>query len=359
MDMFSSELTIGEHRIGSAHPVFLVAEAGVNHNGDLEIAKHLVDAVKASGAHAVKFQSFTAESLVSKRTPKVRHHIDPTNPSETHFDMIKRLEIDEAFQQKVFEYCTEQEIIFLSTPYDVASARFLHERLDVAAFKTASADIVDIPLQTYIASTGKPAIIAVGMATLDEIQTVLDIYEQAGNPNVILLHCTSSYPAPHASLNLRVMETIRNRFQVLVGYSDHSVGPVAGIVSTALGSCLLEKHFTLDRQMPGPDHKASIEPNEFCELSEQIRLTKTMLGSSTKEVQPEEMDMRQFSRKSLVAARNIKAGEIITEADLVMKRPGTGLGWNERALLIGSIAARDIESDEVLSIDIIINTSSV
>ncbi len=351
--MFSSELVIGSHRIGPTQPVFIIAEAGVNHDGKLDLAYKLIDAAKDAGAHCVKFQSFTARALVSKNTPKVRHHIDPLHPEETHYDMIKRLEIDETFQKKVFDYCTEKGVVFLSTPYDVESARFLHETLDVAAFKTASADIVDLPLQEYIASTGKPAIIAVGMATMDEIQTVLDIYERAGNPNVILLHCTSSYPASYPALNLRVMPVIRERFQVLVGYSDHSIGNYAGIASTALGSCAIEKHFTLNKNAEGPDHKASVEPDEFKKLVEDIRLTKTILGDATKAVQKEEMDMRQFSRKSLVAARAISAGEVIVESAVVLKRPGTGMSWQERHLIVGNVAVRAIEPDELLSVDLI------
>ncbi len=347
--MFKHEISFGPLAISADAPVFLIAEGGVNHNGDLETAFRLIAEAKKAGAHAVKFQSFTADALVSKGTPKVRHHVDPLHPEETHHDMIKRLEIDEDFQRQLFARCVEEGILFLSTPYDVESARFL-DQLGVAAFKTASADIVDLPLHECIAQTKKLAFVSVGMASMEEIAEVVDIYQRVGNPYLILLHCTSSYPASAPSLNLRVIPTLHERFGTLVGYSDHSIGNLAAGVSVALGACVIEKHFTLDRQMEGPDHKASIEPAEFAELSRVLQQTRLVLGDGIKMTMPEEIDMKQFSRKSLVSMRPISVGEVLGEKDVVLKRPGTGVAWKDRHTIIGKIAIHAIPADTVIDI---------
>lgn len=345
--MFKNEIVVGPFVLSSQTPVFVIAEAGVNHNGDVETAERLIAEAKRAGAHAIKFQSFTADALVSKGTPKVRHHRDPLRPEETHHAMIKRLEIDHDFQRRLFERCAEESILFLSTPYDVESARFL-EKLGVVAFKTASADIVDLPLHECIAQTRKPTFVSVGMATMEEITAVRDIYQRADNPHLILLHCTSSYPASAASLNLRVITALQERFGTLVGYSDHSVGNTAAIASVALGACVVEKHFTLDRQMDGPDHRASIEPDALAKLVQDVAQTKNMLGDGVKTTADEERDMKQFSRKSLVSTRALTAGEIIGEQDVVLKRPGTGFAWKDRSLVIGRKVVRPMEADCVI-----------
>jgi len=309
--------------------IFLIAEIGVNHNGDMHLAKRMIDAAKSSGADAVKFQTFTAEALVSQGTPKVRYQESTTSPEETHYEMIQKLELkrDDHFLLKT--YCEEVGIEFLSTPYDIASAKFLHEELDVSLFKTASADIVDLPLHQYIASTGKHSIVSVGMATLGEIEDVVSVYRNLGSQNLTLLHCVSNYPCADESLNLNVMTTLRNAFQLQVGYSDHSVGFEAAVLSVALGATIIEKHFTLDKKLPGPDHLASSTPEEFALLKDAIRRAEKMLGTPIKRCQDEERQMAAISRKSIILACNLHAGERIERHHLIMRRPGNGLSAKE------------------------------
>jgi len=309
--------------------IFLIAEIGVNHNGDMHLAKRMIDAAKSCGADAVKFQTFTAEALVSQGTPKVRYQESTTSPEETHYEMIQKLELkrDDHFLLKT--YCEEVGIEFLSTPYDIASAKFLHEELDVSLFKTASADIVDLPLHQYIASTGKHSIVSVGMATLGEIEDVVSVYRNLGSQNLTLLHCVSNYPCADESLNLNVMTTLRNAFQLQVGYSDHSVGFEAAVLSVALGATIIEKHFTLDKKLPGPDHLASSTPEEFALLKDAIRRAEKMLGTPIKRCQDEERQMAAISRKSIILACNLHAGERIERHHLIMRRPGNGLSAKE------------------------------
>jgi len=347
---FAKAIKIGSRVVSHNRAPFFIAEAGVNHNGELDCAYRLIDAAKRVGADAVKFQSFRAERLVSKKTPKVAYQQSTTNRDETHYDMLKKLEIDEQFQRKLFRYCREQRILFLSTPYDVPSARFL-DRLGVPAFKIASADIVDLPLHEFVASTGKPVIFSVGMASLGEIEHILAIYRRHQNPKVIMLHCVSNYPASAESLNLAVINTLRSAFGTLVGYSDHSLGNVAGIVAASLGACVFEKHFTLDKNAPGPDHQASAEPEEFRSLVCAIRLVPHVFGSSVKIVQAEEASMRSISRKSLVALSDIPKGVRIRQHMLTLKRPGSGIPYTELPGVIGRRAAHLIRKDSLISYD--------
>jgi len=331
--------------------IFLIAEIGVNHNGDMHLAKRMIDAAKSSGADAVKFQTFTAEALVSQGTPKVRYQESTTSPEETHFEMIQKLELkrDDHFLLKT--YCEEVGIEFLSTPYDIDSAKFLHEELGVSLFKTASADIVDLPLHQYIASTGKHSIVSVGMASLGEIEDVVNVYSSAVNKNLTLLHCISNYPCADESLNLKVMLTLKNAFQLDVGYSDHSLGYEAAVLSVAFGATVIEKHFTLDKKLPGPDHSASSTPEEFALLKNAVRRAESMLGSPVKRCQDEEKQMSLVSRKSIVAARNIQAGEIIHSQDLVLKRPGTGITSKFINYFVGKKAIKAIEMDKQISFE--------
>lgn len=303
---------------------YLIAEIGVNHNGDMGLAQKMVLAAKHAGADAVKFQTFTAAALATGDTPKVRYQQGTTSINESHFEMLKKLELSRPEHCELLAFCASEQIDFLSTPYDIDSAKFLFE-LGVKMFKTASADLVDLPLQQYIASTGKPAIVATGMSGLGEVEQVVNIFEQSGNPNLILLHCVSNYPCSDASLNLRAMSTLGQAFNLPVGYSDHSVGMLASVVSISLGAKVIEKHFTLDKSLPGPDHKASSTPEEFAELVQNVRRAERMLGSHRKECQEEERQMAAVSRKSLTLARDVRAGEILTKDDLRLLRPGTGI----------------------------------
>jgi sialic acid synthase SpsE len=304
---------------------FLIAEIGVNHNGDMHLAKEMIDAAKVSGADAVKFQTFKAEALVSQGTPKVKYQENRTSSDESHFDMIKSLELTRDDHFLLNQYCEQRSIQFLSTPYDVESARFLCEELKVEIFKTASADLIDLPLHQYIASSRKPSIVSVGMATLGEIEEILSIYKSYQHSDVILLHCVSNYPCANESLNLRVLKTLKQAFDLPVGYSDHSVGSEAAVLSIAFGAKIIEKHFTLDKSLPGPDHVASSTPDEFKLLSDSVRNAEKMLGSSVKSCQPEERQMAEVSRKSIFLKNDMNKDDIVYEDDLITMRPGSGI----------------------------------
>lgn len=319
----------------------LIAEIGVNHNGDVALAKKMIDAAKQSGADAVKFQTFTAEGLACPDTPKVHYQLDTTAASETHFDMLRRLELSREEHYELANYCQKLEIDFLSTPYDVASAQFL-KTLNVRFFKTASADLVDLPLQRYIAASGIPAIVATGMACLGEIEKVVEIYNQYDHESLILLHCVSNYPCSDASLNLRAMQSMGLAFSLPFGFSDHSSGSIAAVATVAMGARVIEKHFTLDKDLPGPDHKASSNPVEFLDLVRSVRRVESMIGKAQKVCQPEEEQMAQISRKSLVLSRNLRSGQPITADDLELKRPGTGISPSFMPFIIGMSVSKDL-----------------
>lgn len=320
---------------------FLIAEIGVNHNGDIELAKKLIDAAKKSGADAVKFQTFSANLLAAPNTPKVSYQESSTSASESHLEMLKRLELTKSQHIELAQYCQKNDIEFISTPYDIESARFLNS-IGVRFFKTASADLVDLPLHCYIASTGKPTIIATGMGNLGEIERVVKIYEKANNPNLILLHCVSNYPCSDESLNMLSMNTLGAAFDLPYGYSDHSLGFLSSVIAVSRGAKLIEKHFTLDKQMIGPDHKASSTPSEFLELVCNIKRVEKMLGIKRKSRQAEEEQMAVVSRKSIVLARMIKAGDILAIDDLRLQRPGTGLDSSFLEKLVGMTVRRDL-----------------
>jgi len=330
--------------------IFLIAEIGVNHNGDMQLARRMIAAAKSSGADAVKFQTFTAEALVSQGTPKVLYQESTTSPSESHYEMIEKLELKRKDHFLLKSYCDKVGIEFLSTPYDVNSAKFLHEELDVRLFKTASADIVDLPLHQYIASTGKHSLVSVGMATLGEIEDVVDIYRSPGSQNPTLLHCVSNYPCADESLNLNVMMTLKNAFQLQVGYSDHSIGCEAAVLSVALGAKIIEKHFTLDRNLAGPDHMASSTPQEFAELNIAVRRAEKMLGSPVKRCQDEEKQMSSVSRKSITLGCDLRAGDRLDRNNLVLRRPGTGLSAKELEKVIGMKVKSDLSAGHQLAL---------
>ncbi|WP_064791781.1 N-acetylneuraminate synthase [Shewanella woodyi] len=327
---------------------YVIAEIGVNHAGSVELANVMIDAAKEAGADAVKFQTFTAEKLVSSSTPKVKYQESTTDKDESHYQMIKSLEFAYEDHIPVFEYCKKLKIDFISTPYDIESAKFLVS-IGVKIFKTASADIVDLSLHDFIAQHAESAIVSTGMATLGEIEPVVEIYRKY-NCKLTLLHCVSNYPCATESLNLNVMETLSRAFLCDVGYSDHAVGPIPAVASVALGATVVEKHFTLDKNMIGPDHKASSDPKEFAELVTAIRETETALGSAIKSVQVEEMQMRKVSRKSLFLAQSIKKGEAFTAEMLTLKRPGTGIYEAELSVILGALSTKDLSEGEMLKV---------
>jgi len=328
---------------------YIISEIGVNHNGCVDTAKKMIKASKEAGANAVKFQTFTADALVSRETPKVEYQKLTTNKDESHFDMIKKLEFAKDDHFPLISYCKSLEIDFISTPYDIESAKFLNQ-LGVDIFKTASADIVDLPLHNYLASTGKTVIVSTGMATLGEIESVLDIYRLENNPNVVLLHCVSNYPCSFDSLNLKVIQTLKHAFGIPIGFSDHAEGVYPAVMSVALGAKVIEKHFTLDKKMNGPDHKASSTPEEFRELVDAIRIAEKSLGSPIKQIQDEEIQMRLVSRKSLHMAKNVDKHCLICESDLTLKRPGTGLGSDLIHKIVGTKASRALKQGEMIAL---------
>jgi len=327
--------------------VTVIAEIGVNHNGDMGLAKEMIYAAKDAGADAVKFQTFSAESLASADTPKVKYQERTTSSSETHFQMLKKLELTRDDHYNLYEYCKNADIKFLSTPYDIDGAEFLNS-LNIEIFKTASADIVDIPLQKFLASTGKPVIVATGMASLGEIEYVTDIFQEASNENLVLLHCVSNYPCSDTSVNLKAMNTLQTAFQLPVGFSDHSEGSLAASLSVAFGAKVIEKHFTLDKLMEGPDHRASSSPKEFSDLVKNVRRAEIILGSPKKHCQDEEKQMASVSRKSIVLSKDCSMGTIIKAEHLALRRPGTGILSHNLSGFIGGVLKSDLPAGAML-----------
>lgn len=344
---FSKEINIGNKLLTEYSPTYIIAEIGVNHNGDMDLAEELISSAKKNGADAAKFQTYNTDSLVTRQTPKVEYQKRGSSAGESHYEMLRKLELTRENHFRLKDFCRKLEIDFISTPYDIDSAKFLKE-LDIHVFKTASADLVDLPLHNWIAKTGKPCLVSVGMSSLGEIEKVLDIYNQNSNPNVILLHCVSNYPASDKSINMRVLETLKQSFNILTGYSDHSEGCEAAILSLAYGAVVFEKHFTLDKNLPGPDHKASANPIEFKTLVNSIRKAEKMLGSSVKRIQNEESQMAKTSRKSIVMAKDIQKGEIFSMEHLTLKRPGTGLKSEHINYFIGRRAKIKKRKDDLL-----------
>ena len=326
---------------------FIIAEIGVNHGGCVDLAFKMIDEAKKCGADAVKFQTFKASRLVGKNTPKVGYQMSTTDVNESHFEMIKALEFKYEDHESVINYCKSKNIEFISTPYDIDSAIFL-DKLGVKFFKTASADIVDLPLHRFLAATRKNVIISTGMATLGEIEEVLSIYKLKDIAKVSLLHCVANYPCSYQSLNLNVLKTLKEAFGLPVGFSDHAAGPFPAAVSVALGATIIEKHFTLDKEMEGPDHKASSTPEEFSILVDAIRVAEASLGSKVKLVQSEEAEMRKISRKSLFLTKNIAEGNIIEEGDLTLMRPGYGIYASALPVILGRKASKNLREGEML-----------
>jgi len=328
---------------------FIIAEAGVNHNGSLELAKKLIDVAVDTGADAVKFQTFKAENVVSSVAPKAEYQLKTTNNQETQLEMIKKLELSFEDFKKLKNYCDEKGIMFLSTPFDIESARFLKE-LELEIFKIPSGEITNYPLLKEIGSYKKKVILSTGMADLGEIEDALDILIESGTKreDITVLHCNTEYPTPMEDVNLKAMLTIKEAFKVNVGYSDHTLGIEVPIAAVALGATVIEKHFTLDKNLPGPDHKASLEPDELKALVKAIRNIEKALGSGIKKPSKSEIKNIPIARKSIVAKRDIKKGEILTEENITTKRPATGISPMMWKQVIGKKALKDIKADKPL-----------
>jgi N,N'-diacetyllegionaminate synthase len=343
---YSREKPMGKY--SNLQQCYLIAEIGVNHNGDMNLAKKMIDEAVKSGADAVKFQTFKAINLVTKGTPKVKYQEKTTSRSESHYEMIEKLELKESQHYVLKNYCEKCGIDFISTPYDISSVEFL-ESLGVEQYKIASADLVDFELLKAIASTRKPVILSLGMASLGEIEDALNLFSNYDKGDLLLLHCVSNYPCSDNSLNLRVIEKLKKTFDYELGFSDHSIGFLAAVISISLGAKVIEKHFTLDKKLDGPDHKASSTPKEFFDLKNAVRRAELMLGSGDKKCQLEEMEMSKVSRKSIVTKKNMKKGDLIQSNDLVMMRPGTGLRAKVIEELIGMKLRKDLPKHTLLN----------
>ena len=326
------------------NPVYFIAEIGVNHNGNVKLAKKMIDAAKNSGADAVKFQTFKAENLVTPKTPKVKYQKNTTSLKESHYDMIKSLELNEKKHKDLKSYCKKKKIDFLSTPYDLNSAKFL-SKIGCKEFKTASADIVDLELHKYLAKSKKSVIISTGMSSLEEIKECVKIYNRYKNKNIILLHCVSNYPCSLKSLNMKALTIMQEKFNCAVGYSDHSVGHEASVVSVALGARVIEKHFTTNKKLFGPDHKTSALPEEFKKMVSEIKKTELIIGNNIKKCQKEESQMARISRKSLTLKVSLKKNEIIKINDLCLKRPGTGLFYKDIKNILGKRLKKNLKKN--------------
>ncbi|MHB1420531.1 MAG: N-acetylneuraminate synthase [Bacillota bacterium] len=333
--------------------VFIIAEAGVNHNGSLDIAKLLVDTAIKAGADAVKFQTFIPEQVVAKGTERALYQqANMPGREESQFEMIKRLALsaEDFFELKV--HCDRAGIMFLSTPFDYYSIDLL-DKLEVPIIKIASGELTNLPLLKYVATKKRPLILSTGMASLGEIEEALETLHKSGMREITLLHCTSNYPAAFEEVNLKAMITLRQAFNLPVGYSDHTRGIEVSIAAAALGACVIEKHFTLDRKMEGPDHMASLEPCELASMVQAVRNVKKALGDGFKQPGPSEREIMRVARRSLIAAVDIDAGEIITGEKLAVKRPGTGIPPKMWDVVVGRRAKGNIPADTVITWEMI------
>lgn len=351
-DAENETIAIGARRVGMGEPCFIIGEAGVNHNGSLEMARELVDVAVSAGCNAVKFQTFRPEKVCAPAAPKATYQLQNTAIEESQLEMGKKLELPfEAFRD-LYHYCARQGIIFLSTPFDYESADFLAQ-LPVPAFKVPSGELTNLYFLEYLARMGRPLIVSTGMATLDEVAVAMETIRTCGNRQAVLLQCVSNYPAHPSSMNLSAMRTLREAFGVGVGLSDHTIGTEIAFAAVALGACVIEKHFTLDRNLPGPDHRASLEPEDLAHLVTGIRNVESAIGDGIKQPVPEELNTAAVARRSLVAAAFIPAGAPLTLELLEILRPGTGLPPSMRSQLLGRHARHDIARGTILSLDML------
>lgn len=345
-------IRIGNKKIGEDNPCFIIAEAGVNHNGDVRLAKRMIDSACVAGADAVKFQTFHSDSVVLPSGLKAEYQKKNMPIEESQLDMIRKFEISDNGFRSLARYAEKKKIIFLSTPFDNASVDLLNE-VNVPAFKISSGEITNIPLLKYIAQKSKPVIISTGMAGLGEIEKAISIFNKKGRKRVILLHCVTCYPAQYRDLNLCVIATLKTAFRVPVGFSDHSPGTIASIAAVAMGSVIIEKHFTLDKRLPGPDHAASLSADELKDLVRAIRITESARGDGIKRISNEERKIMQVARRSLVTTCTIPKGCSITADMIACKRPGTGLSPGYRSIIIGKKTKKKISKDTIISWDMI------
>ena len=328
--------------------VVIIAEVGCNHNGDMDVAKQLINIASDCGADAVKFQSFVPENMITTHSPKADYQIRATGTGESQYDRLCRMKVSEEDHEMLVEYCRNKNITFFSAPFDETSADLLR-KLEVPFFKIPSGEITNLPLIKYVASFGSPMILSTGMTNLGEIEDALNVVGDDKKGNIILMHCLSDYPAKWEEANLRAIQTIRNAFHLPVGFSDHTEGIELSLVAVGLGAVIIEKHITLDKNMEGGDHKASLEPHEFKDLVSKIRRLEMAMGDGVKRCMPSEENVQAVARKSIVAKKDIKKGQVINRDYLSVKRPGTGIFPKHLEVIIGSRAKEDILSDQLIS----------
>jgi len=329
--------------------VLIIAEAGVNHNGDIKIAKEMIDAAAIAGADVIKFQTFISNKLVSKFAKKAEYQKKDNDINDTQLEMIKKLELSFANFLELKRYCDEQKIIFVSTPFDIQSIEFLSD-FDMPFWKIPSGEITNLPYLIQIAKTNKPIVMSTGMAKIAEVIWAVDILKSNKAGDITLLHCNTEYPTPFRDVNLRAMEELKEKTGLAVGYSDHTLGIEVSIAAVALGASIIEKHFTLNKNMEGPDHKSSLEPNELKNLVKAIRNVEMSLGDGKKEPTASELKNKEIARKSIVASRKIEIGTIFSEDNVTVKRPGNGISPTKWFDVLGKEAKRNFEEDELIEI---------
>lgn len=329
--------------------ITIIAEAGVNHNGNLSLAKKMVDAAKSAGADYVKFQTFQPEKLVSRHAGKAKYQEKTTDAGETQLEMLKRLSLTDENFLKLKKYCDKTGIGFISTPFDLESIKFL-ESFNMDFWKIPSGEVTNLPYLEALGKTGRKIIMSTGMCNLEEILKAVSVLENCGTKEIVLLHCNTQYPTPFEDVNLSAMKSIAKASHKKIGYSDHTPGIEVSIAAAAMGAVVIEKHFTLDKNMPGPDHKASLEPEELKALVGAIRNVEKALGNGNKEVSPSEKGNVAVARKSIVAKKDIRKGEVFSDKNITTKRPGTGISpmkWHD---VIGKTAARNFKEDELIEL---------
>lgn len=345
-------LNIGNMVVGDGNSVFIIAEAGVNHNGDINIAKKMIDKAAFAGVDAIKFQTFKTEKLVTGYADMAGYQKCNIGKVDSQFNMLKKLELSYENFIEIQQYCKHKKIMFLSTPFDFESADFLWS-IGIEAFKISSGDLTNIPFLKHISKFDKPILLSSGMATLSEIEEAINAINFLENKQIAVLHCTSNYPAELENVNLNAINTIKNAFKIVSGYSDHTEGIIIPVAAVALGANIIEKHFTLDKHMVGPDHKASLSPDELKDMVTAIRNVEMALGNGIKKFTSSEVDTMKVARKSIVASRYIKSGECIKIIDLDYKRPGTGLSPKFYNYIVGKKTNRDIKMDEQISFNMV------
>lgn len=338
---------IGNLMIGNGR-CFMIAEAGVNHNGDFDRAMALIDKAAEAGADAVKFQTFKADLEISAVAPKAAYQKSNTDPTESQLDMIRALELSEDQFAKLKAHCDARGIMFLSTPFDHTSVEVLH-RLAVPAYKISSGDVTNLPLMRQIAAKGKPVILSTGMANMPEVERAVTTLRASGCPALTILHCVSNYPAAPEDTNLRAMATLGRRFQAPVGLSDHSIGIEIALAAVALGAAVIEKHFTLDKSLPGPDHAASLDPVELTALVSGIRKVEAALGDGVKAPRESEANTREVARRSLFLHAGVRAGQVIKDSDIIALRPAGGISPYDIDKVVGRRAARNLDSGAMVA----------